>query len=267
MSSSRSSSASSSRKPPSEKIGVRSSCDAAAMNCLRARSNRASCACMSSNAAASRPSSSTESARMGWEKSPDGHLARRPLEPLDAQRQRARHQIAGQHGDHQRDAAGDQDLAADQRDVVLDVGQRVGEHDDPGDVVLALGDRLGDDGLAARARGQRRPGLPARLERLPDDALHVGRVDAAVGRRVGDHVRARLVHRHDEDLGATCSANRRTAFSRAVLTRAASVRRGPAGGVVGGGLEHARRRSARTAGCGWRGRPGAAWSAWPAGAA
>ena len=74
VSSSRSSSASSSRKPPREKIGVRSSCDALAMNCLRARSSRASCACMSSNAAASRPSSSSESARIGCEKSPAATL-------------------------------------------------------------------------------------------------------------------------------------------------------------------------------------------------
>ena len=61
VSSSRSSSASSSRKPPSEKIGVRSSCEADAMNCLRARSSRASWCCMSSKAAASWPSSSSES--------------------------------------------------------------------------------------------------------------------------------------------------------------------------------------------------------------
>ena len=44
----------------------RSSCDAEAMNCLRARSSRASWSCMSSKAAASRPSSSSESALIGW---------------------------------------------------------------------------------------------------------------------------------------------------------------------------------------------------------
>ena len=43
MSSSSSSSWSSSTKPPSEKIGVRSSCEAFAMNSLRAPSTRASC--------------------------------------------------------------------------------------------------------------------------------------------------------------------------------------------------------------------------------
>ena len=93
------------------------------MNCLRARSSRASWSCMSSNAAASWPSSSSESAADRVEKSPAGDLARRALEPLDAQRQRARHEVAGEQRDHQRDRAGEQDLAADQADVGLHVGR------------------------------------------------------------------------------------------------------------------------------------------------
>ena len=44
------------------------------MNCLRARSSRASWDCMSSNAAASCPSSSSESTRIGCEKSPEATL-------------------------------------------------------------------------------------------------------------------------------------------------------------------------------------------------
>ena len=44
------------------------------MNCLRAVSSRASWRCMSSNAAASWPSSSSESAWIGLEKSPAATL-------------------------------------------------------------------------------------------------------------------------------------------------------------------------------------------------
>ena len=73
------------------------------MNCLRAWSSRASWRCMSSKAAASWPSSSSESGWMRSEKSPRGDLARRALEPLDAQRQRARHEVAAEHGDQERD--------------------------------------------------------------------------------------------------------------------------------------------------------------------
>ena len=58
------------------------------------------------------------------------HLARGLLEPLHAQRQRARHEVAGQQRDHERDAAGDQDLLADDRDVALDLVERVREHGD-----------------------------------------------------------------------------------------------------------------------------------------
>ena len=58
VASSRSSSRKSSRKPPSEKIGVRSSCEALAMNSRRASSRRASRRRIRSKAAASSPSSS-----------------------------------------------------------------------------------------------------------------------------------------------------------------------------------------------------------------
>ena len=61
-------------------------------------------------------------------------LARGVLEPADALRQRARHEVAGQQRDHERDPAGDQDLAPDQRDAALDLVERVGEHRDADDV-------------------------------------------------------------------------------------------------------------------------------------
>ena len=65
-----SSSSSSSTKPPSEKIGVRSSCEALAMNCLRALSRSASRRCISLKVSASCPSSSPESTGIGVAKSP-----------------------------------------------------------------------------------------------------------------------------------------------------------------------------------------------------
>ena len=73
------------------------------MNCLRARSSRASWRCMSSNAARELAELVVGVGRIGCEKSPRGDLARRALEPLDAQRQRARHEVAGEHRDQQRD--------------------------------------------------------------------------------------------------------------------------------------------------------------------
>ena len=72
-----SSSSSSSTKPPSEKIGVRSSCEALAMNSLRALSRRARRCCISLSVIASWPTSSVESTGIGVEKSPSA-TARRP---------------------------------------------------------------------------------------------------------------------------------------------------------------------------------------------
>ena len=83
-----------------------------------------------------------------------GDLAGGLLEPADALRQRARHEVAGQQRDRQRDAAGEQDLAADQVDVALDLVERVGEHRDALDLVV-LDQRVRDDRLAAGAGRQR----------------------------------------------------------------------------------------------------------------
>ena len=73
------------------------------MNCLRAGSSRASWSCMSSNAAASRPSSSSESAADRVGEVARRHLAGGALEPLDARGERARHEVAGERGEHERD--------------------------------------------------------------------------------------------------------------------------------------------------------------------
>ena len=70
VSSSSSSSARSSRNPPIEKSGVRSSCDAFATNSLRALSSCASCTRILSNARASSPISSFPWSTIGASKSP-----------------------------------------------------------------------------------------------------------------------------------------------------------------------------------------------------
>ena len=93
LSSSSSSSWSSSTNPPSEKIGVRSSCEAVAMKRLRAVSSWASWRCMSLKALASWPSSSSESSGMRLREVAGGHLLGRLLEALDPARERARHEV------------------------------------------------------------------------------------------------------------------------------------------------------------------------------
>ena len=159
---------------PARRSGVRSSCEAVAMKRLRAVSRRASWLCMSLNARASWPSSSTESTGTRAEKSPGRDLLGRLLEALDAQADGPRRQVAGEQGDGQRDRARDEDLAADQMDVGLHVGERRREDQDVGDlaveaqrprrlaqapVVGGLGAR---DDVGARAGRRRRPGTGGR---------------------------------------------------------------------------------------------------------
>ena len=145
VSSSSSSSASSSRNPPSEKIGVRSSCDAVAMNCSRATWSCASWRCMSSKASARSPELVVALGLDARGEVARGDLARRRLEPPNARRQRAGQQVAGEHGDRERDAAPQQHLVADERDVGVDRLEVVGEHDD-----------------LLRPRRRARPGSPPR---------------------------------------------------------------------------------------------------------
>ena len=120
VSSSRSSSWSSSTKPPSEKIGVRSSCEALAMNSLRALVDARELALHL-----------VEGARelaelvLGVDRDRRREVAGRDLgggalEPLDAAREHAsRRSSRPVAATISAIDAGDQDLAADQRDVVL----------------------------------------------------------------------------------------------------------------------------------------------------
>ena len=101
------------RSPPSEKIGVRSSCEAVAMKRLRAESSWASWRCMSSSARASWPSSSPR-----VDREPRGEVAARP--PGAAARSRRRMRRAQRARDRagrraprraRRERAGDEDRA------------------------------------------------------------------------------------------------------------------------------------------------------------
>ena len=170
VSSSSSSSSSSSTKPPSEKSGVRSSCEAVAMNCLRARSSCASWRCMSLKATRELAELVVGVDRDRAREVAGGDLLGRLLQALDALRERARDQPAGEHRERERDRAGDEDLRADDRDVALDVGHRRRVDGDLGDAAVA--------GAAAP-----RPRRRAR-RRTPPSRSRCGRVRAAVvGRR------------------------------------------------------------------------------------
>ena len=147
-----SSSSSSSTNPPSEKIGVRSSCEALAMNCLRALSSSARRRCMSLKVRASWPSSSEESTGIGA-KSPRATLWAAAIEAAEAPRDRPRGPEPGQQREGQRDRAGDHDLALDQRHVVGHLAERLREDRDPDRVLGGQRDR---DLGAARARDHAR---------------------------------------------------------------------------------------------------------------
>ena len=138
VSSSRSSSWSSSTNPASEKIGVRSSCDAVAMNSLRATSTCRSCACIWLKVRVSWPSSSLESTGSGIDEAPVGDLVGGQLQPAHAPCQRLRHEEGTRHRQGERHARGHQHAVAHQVDRLGDVVEvaRV-EHDRGGMLVLA----------------------------------------------------------------------------------------------------------------------------------
>ena len=173
VSSSSSSSSSSSRKPPSEKIGVRSSCEAEAMNCLRAVSSRASWRCMSSNAAASWPSSSSESAWIGLEKSPAATLRAACSSRLIRAVQRARDEVAARaRRARARCAPATRIRRRIRLTLACDVVERVGEDGD----AAHLGACSRDQRHRRRAPGGRPPVCSVDVTGLP-------RLRRALGRR------------------------------------------------------------------------------------
>ena len=159
VSGSRSSSSSSSTNPPSEKIGVRSSCDAVAMNFLRASSSCLSWRCIWLKAIASCPSSSLESTCDRVVEVARRHLLGRELQPLDALAQRPRDEVAADQRQQQRDPAGDEDLVPHDLDAVHDVRDRVGVDDHRADPALVA------DGVGGLRNGPVARRLDARLGR------------------------------------------------------------------------------------------------------
>ena len=164
------------------------------MNSLRASSRRASRSRISSSVAASWPTSSSESTGIGVEKSPcatfSAAASSRRRRPEWARAARKPATIAAASAI----SAGDQDLARDQADVVVDVVESgCGDDRDPADLVVerdrrrGLAEPLAADALdrgrvvAALERGGR--GRVARLERRPLD-LGVGDDERRLGPRI-----------------------------------------------------------------------------------
>ena len=174
MASSRSSSRSSSTNPPSEKIGVRSSCEAVATNSLRATSTRRSWLCISLNARVSWPELVAGVDGQRVDEVPGGHLLGRGLEPAHAARQRLGDERSPDQGDEQRDRAGNEQAAADERD-------RLGH-------VLEVA-RVERDALDLADRGERLCDLP---QPLPLEARGAIRRPARAHGALGEP----LVHRH-----------------------------------------------------------------------
>ena len=122
--------ASSSRKPPRENSGVRSSCDALAMNSRRACSSPARRRRMRSKARASWPSSSGLESSIGLVELAARDPLGSPLEAADAAGEDARAAEAEQESGDERDHCGDQNPVLDEGDGRQRVLERArDEHD------------------------------------------------------------------------------------------------------------------------------------------
>ena len=131
VSGSGSSSSSSSTKPPRDEIGVRSSCEALAMNSRAGvvESRQPPLHLVEADRELADLVAGVDRDR-GREVTV-GDLLRRPLEPPQPPRVGARDEPAGAERGEQRDRAGDQDLPPDQGDVVLHLLERGREDGDP----------------------------------------------------------------------------------------------------------------------------------------
>ena len=174
VASSMSSSSISSRNPPSEKSGVRSSCDALAMNSLRARSSRARRRRMWSKARASWPISSWPWSTIGSSNVPPAMRSA----ARSSRRIRPREQPGGEVPDdeHERehDAARDQQPLPRDADRAEGVGERRGQERD-----VAVREQERDLGIARAVAA--RP-CPHRLV-AREGGLDRDRVVVDVGRR------------------------------------------------------------------------------------
>ena len=103
-------------KPASEKIGVRSSCEAVAMNSLRATSTLRSWYCISLKVSVSWPSSSWSHGERLHE-APARHVAGGAFEPAHAPSEPRGHEIAAEERDQERGAGRDENAVAHERTV------------------------------------------------------------------------------------------------------------------------------------------------------
>ena len=128
---------------------MRSSCDAEAMNCLRARVEPGELALhvVERGRELAQLVVGVGLDRVG--EVAGRHLPRGLLEPLDARGERARDEVAADRGEHERERAGGEDAAADQLDVGLHVVERVDEHGDAADAGRLPSPRM--SGTAATA--------------------------------------------------------------------------------------------------------------------
>ena len=124
VSSSSSSSVISSRNPPREKSGVRSSCEALAMNSLRATSSWASWTRIASKPRASSPSSSLPGSTTGSSKRPPAIRSAAPLQTADPAGVHRGGAVAEHQRDDQRDRRRRQDPPLDDRNGRLLVLER-----------------------------------------------------------------------------------------------------------------------------------------------
>ena len=146
---------------PSEKSGVRSSCEALAMNSPRARSRFASRRRIRSNARASWPTSSMPWSTTGSSKLPLGDPLGRRLEPPDPAREQAR---AGVAEEHREDVARAPATSTRRRTTATacswSCSERREQHDDVADRVghlgVASGRRAGRSRARARGAGSAR---------------------------------------------------------------------------------------------------------------
>ena len=157
VSGSRSSSSSSSTNPPSEKIGVRSSCEAVAMNFLRVCSSWRELALhlVEGDRQLAELVARVDRDRVVEVAGRD--LLGGELEPLDPLAQRPGHEVAADQREQKRDPARHEDLVAHDGDAADDVRDRVGVDDhraDPSLVADGVGG-LGDGAVA----GHLDPGL------------------------------------------------------------------------------------------------------------
>ena len=209
VSASSSSLASSSRKPASENSGVRSSCEALAMNSARARSSEASCTRMRSNVRASWPSSSGSVSTIGVVELAVRDPRGRGVEPADAPREERREAVA----EHEREDG--RDRARDQHALAHDAHRR-----------QLVAQRRASAGRPRTARAGRRPRRRAGRRASPCRFAMHRQARSCV--HSGYCARAFVASRSSRDVDAEAAARRVRVGDEPEVVAAAAGRRRPA---------------------------------------